>query len=407
MKLGRVSLLGWILIGFVLGAVVGLAVGPPIRAIKPLGDLLVRLLLFIVVPIVFFTLSVATAGVTGAKFGRMFSKTVLFYYGTAIAGLIIAFLVVLPTGISMPLPPEVKAMEVREPPPLTTVLLEIVPTNPVAALAEAKWLQIIFTAILVGVAIGAVGKPAEPLLHLLTAARDVTFRLVGWLLYYAPIGVFALIAWTVGVLGPRVLLPYLGLIGLVYLACVLHLLITYSGLLRFYAGLSPREFYRAVITAPLFAFSTASSGATLPVTLSVLKDKVKMPDTYAGFVAPLGATVNMDGTAMYQAIAAVFLANTFGVAVTPAVAVTIVLTAILASIGTAGVPGAGLIMLGMVLGAIGVPAGAGMALILGIDRILDMARTAVNVFDDLVCAAVIAHSEGEKLSSDLYVGRVG
>lgn len=401
--LKKISLTYWILIGFVVGVVVGLLVGPPIAVIKPLGDLLVRLLMFIVAPIIFFTLAVGVSGITGAKFGRMFGTTIGLYVATTALAIIIALLVIVPTGLSMPLPKEIKAMEVTPPPAMSKVFLEMVPTSGFDALAKNAWLQIIFAAMIIGIAMGFVGTAAKPLRDVLEAGMHVMLKVVRWVFYYAPIGVFALIAWTVGVVGPKVLPPYAGLIAIVYGVCLLHAGLSYSLLLRFVPKLNPLKFFDRIKEAPLFAFATCSSAATLPVTLKVLGDNVKVSETTRGFVAPLGATLNMDGTAMYQAVCAVFLANSFGVPITLQVLGLILVTAVLASIGTAGVPGAGLIMLGMVLGTVGVPAGAGMALILGIDRILDMPRTAINVTGDTVVAAMVGHIEGEKVGPELYV----
>lgn len=401
--LKKITVMQWILIGFLLGVIVGLIVGPPIAVIKPLGDLLVRLLMFIVAPIIFFTLAVGVSGISGAKFGRMFGWTTGLFIVTTALAIIIALLVILPTGLKMPLPPEIKEEKVTPPPPMVKVFLEMVPTNPFDALARAVWLQIIFAAIIIGIAIGSVGAAAKPARDVLVAGMEIMIRIVRWVFYYAPIGVFALIAWTVGVLGPKVLAPYAGLIIIVYLVCFIHAALSYSLLLRFVPKLNPLRYFDRIKEAPFFAFATCSSAATLPVTLRVLGEKVKMSDAVRGFVAPYGATVNMDGTAIYQACCAVFLANSFGVPITFEILGLILLTAVIASIGTAGVPGAGLIMLGMVLGAIGVPAGAGMALILGIDRVLDMARTSINVTGDTVVAAIVGHIEGERVASELYV----
>lgn len=401
--LKKMSLTSWIFIGFVVGIIVGLIVGPPIAVIRPLGDLLLRLLMFIVAPIIFFTLAVGIAGITGAKFGRMFGTAMGLFIATTALAIIIALLVAVPIGLSMPLPAEIKEITVTPPPPIGRVFLEIVPTSVVDGFARNAWLQIIFSAMVIGIATGFVGATAKPLRDVLEAGMHVMLRVVQWVFYYAPIGVFALIAWTVGTIGPRVLIPYAGLVVIVYGVCIIHAALSYSLLLRFVPKLNPLKFFGRVKEAPFFAFATCSSAATLPVTLRVLRDNVKMSETTRGFVAPLGATLNMDGTAIYQAVSAVFLANSFGVPITFEVLGLILVTAVIGSIGTAGVPGAGLIMLGVVLGTIGVPAGAGMALILGIDRILDMPRTAINVTGDLVVAALVGHIEGEKVAPELYV----
>jgi len=226
------------------------------------------------------------------------------------------------------------------------------------------------------------------------------FKVVQMVLYYAPIGVFGLIAWTVGNYGIAVLQPFAGLIAVVYLVAIIHVTVVYSLFLRGFAKINPLRFLARIKEAPFFAFVTCSSAGTLPVSMKVSQE-VGISKTTAGFVLPVGATVNMDGTAIYQAVAAVFIANAFGISLGIGEQVIIVVTALLASIGTAGVPGAGMIMLMTVLTAIGLPL-EGVALIAGVDRILDMARTTVNVLDDIVAAALVGATEGETFDPELY-----
>ncbi len=373
-------------------------------ALKPFGDLFVRLLKMLIVPLVFATLVVGVASITPAKLGRMGGWALLFYYGTGIIavsiGLILANITRIGTG--MPIG-ELAAVEAKAAPALSQVLLNIVPTNPVGAMAQGQILPIIFFAILFGIALNLAGKVAEPLYNIIDGMANAMFKLVRIVLYYAPIGVFALIGWTVAKYGAAVLLPFAALIAVCYLGYILHVGITYSLLLRFVAKVNPWKWLRAIKEAPVFAFVTCSSSATLPVTMRVCRENTGMSKETSGFILPAGSTLNMDGTGLYQGVAAIFLANAFGMDIGIVGNITILITALLASIGTAGVPGAGLIMLMVVMGAVGIPL-EGVAIIAGIDRILDMGRTAVNIIDDTVCAAVISRFEGEKLSPEVVVG---
>ncbi len=373
-------------------------------ALKPFGDLFVRLLKMLIVPLVFATLVVGVASISPAKLGRMGGWALLFYYGTGIIavsiGLILANITRIGTG--MPIG-ELAAVEAKAAPALSQVLLNIVPTNPVGAMAQGQILPIIFFAILFGIALNLAGKVAEPLYNIIDGMANAMFKLVRIVLYYAPIGVFALIGWTVAKYGAAVLLPFAALIAVCYLGYILHVGITYSLLLRFVAKVNPWKWLRAIKEAPVFAFVTCSSSATLPVTMRVCRENTGMSKETSGFILPAGSTLNMDGTGLYQGVAAIFLANAFGMDIGIVGNITILITALLASIGTAGVPGAGLIMLMVVMGAVGIPL-EGVAIIAGIDRILDMGRTAVNIIDDTVCAAVISRFEGEKLSPEVVVG---
>ena len=373
-------------------------------ALKPFGDLFVRLLKMLIVPLVFATLVVGVASISPAKLGRMGGWAILFYYGTGIIAVSIGLILANVTRIGTGMPiGELAAVEAKAVPALSEVLLNIVPTNPVGAMAQGQILPIILFAILFGIALNLAGKVAEPLYNVIDGMANAMFKLVSIVLYYAPIGVFALIGWTVAKFGVAVLLPFAALILVCYLGYALHVGITYSLILRFVAKVNPWKWLTKIKEAPVFAFVTCSSSATLPVTMRVCRENTGMSKETSGFILPAGSTLNMDGTGLYQGVAAIFLANAFGIDIGIGGNITIMITALLASIGTAGVPGAGLIMLMVVLGAVGIPL-EGVAFIAGIDRILDMGRTAVNVIDDTVCAAVVSRFEGEKLSPEVTVG---
>jgi len=398
----KIGLLERVLIGFVVGVIVGAIVGPAASSIKFFGDIFIRLLQMLVIPLVFSTLAVGVAGVGGVKLGRVFGKTLFFYYITCIFALIIGLTMAnafnVGTGITLG---ELAQMEIQTPPPFRDVILNIIPTNIVDAMARATMLQVVFFAIVFGIAMGWAGQASEMVKSLLQSIADTMYKMVSMVLLYAPIGVFALMAWTVGNHGLSVLKPFGTLILVVYVGCLIHVFVVHAIFVRIFCKINPFRFLNKVKEAPIYAFTTTSSSATLPVTLRVVR-QAGVSDSVSGFVLPIGATLNMDGTALYQTVAAVFVANAFGLSLSLQQQVIIAVTAVLASIGTAGVPGAGLIMLMTVLSSAGIPV-EGVALIAGIDRILDMARTSVNVVDDITAAAMVATTEGERLSEDLYV----
>jgi len=272
-------------------------------------------------------------------------------------------------------------------------ILEMVPTNPFVSFQEMNMLQIIVFALFFGLGITLIGKAAQPAYDFINAVAEIMYKLVGIIMEFAPFGVFGLIAQTVGAHGVDVLLPLFKVILAVYLGCILHALAVYSGSVALFSPISPLRFFRTMMPATLVAFSSCSSSGTLPVTMKAAEE-LGVSKSVSSFVLPLGATVNMDGTALYQGVCALFIAQAYGLELSLAQQLTIVLTATLASIGTAGVPGAGLVMLTMVLTSVNLPL-EGLALVAGIDRILDMARTAINVTGDGAAAVVVAATEGE------------
>jgi Na+/H+-dicarboxylate symporter len=397
-----------IAIALVLGAVLGAVIGDPITALKPLGDLFIRLLKMIVVPIVLFTLVVGAASIHPSKLGRIGVGIVIFYLITsAIAvaiglGMANAF----QPGKGLALAGKEKVISVT-PPSAVDVVLNIVPTNPFSAIAQGKILQIIFFAIVVGIALSylreskdeRISRVAKTTLDVFDALAEVMYKIVRGILEYAPIGVFALIAYIIAKQGPGVLGPLGVVVAALYIGLFIHIFIVYGGILAT-IKLSIIKFLNGAKEAMLTAFVTRSSSGTLPVTMKVAEEELGIDRGVFSFTLPLGATINMDGTAMYQAICAIFIANAVGIPLTFGQQLLIVLVAVMASIGTAGVPGAGAIMLVMVLEAIGLPLEAGSAvaiayaMILGIDAILDMGRTMVNVTGDLTGSTLISKLEG-------------
>jgi DAACS family dicarboxylate/amino acid:cation (Na+ or H+) symporter len=280
----------------------------------------------------------------------------------------------------------------KQAPPLTQVLAEIVPTNPVAAMAEGNMLQVIVFALLFGVAVTMSGARGRHVLNFFNDLDVVIMHMVEWIMRLAPYGVFALIARTFATQGLELLLPlaayFLTLTG----ALAIQLFVTYPLLLRLLASLNPLTFLKKLRDPAAFAFSTASSGATIPVTLRTVEYKMGVKNSIASFTVPLGATINMDGTAMMQGVATVFIANVYGVDLSATDYLLVVLTATLASVGTAAIPAVGLVTLAMVLGQVGLPV-EGIALIIGVDRLLDMMRTTVNVSGDCAVSCIVAQSE--------------
>ena len=385
-----------ILIGFAIGAVVGLIVGPSIAVVKPLGDLFIRLIKMLIVPLVFCSLVVGASSIGDLrKLGRVGGKTIVYFLvTTAIAiALAIIFAVILnPAGGYIF--KQVGIYEAKPMPKAADVILNLVPTNALNAMVTDNMLQIIVFALFVGIAISLIGEKGKPALSFFESIAEIMYRIVGMIMNFAPIGVFALIAWVVGTSGAEVLIPLAKVIFVVYFVNILHAIIVYSGAVYIWGKIRPSQFFSGFFEAMAVAFSTCSSSATLPISMHCAQNNLGVSKEISSFVQPLGATINMDGTAIYQGVCAVFIAGVFGIKLGLSQYLMIIVAATLASIGTAGVPGAGMIMLGLVLETVGLPL-EGILFVAGIDRILDMIRTCMNVTGDAAGAIVIASSEGE------------
>ncbi len=403
-----------VLIGFVLGAIVGVvmsAIGRPdiMAAIKPLGDVLIRLLKMIVAPIVLFSLVVGAASIKPSRLGRVGVEIMVYYILTSACAVAIGLVM---ARIFIPLIPMTlagaghKAIAVKAPPSPIQILLNIIPTNPFAALVEGKVLQIIFFAIILGIAIAFLMESKVERLReigstvykVFDGLAECIYKIVRGILEYMPYGVFALIGYVTATYGPKVLGPLAIVVVALYVGLFTHIFGVYGSILAIGARTSIFRFLRGAKEPMLTAFVTRSSSATLPVTMNAAERNFGISRGIYAFTLPLGATINMDGTAMYQAIATAFVAHMLGVPLTIDKQLMIILTAVLASIGTAGVPGAGLIMLAMVLEAVGLPltnpqVAMAYSMIAGIDVILDMGRTMVNVTGDLVGTLLVARIE--------------
>ena len=402
--LSNIALWKKILIGLILGVAVGAFLGADAEYIKPLGTLFINAIKMLIVPLVFCSLVVGVTSMQDTKkMGRIGFKTVAIYmFTTALAisiGLGIGSIFEPGAGLNMVATSETVA---KDAPSLVDTVLAMVPKNPVGALAAGNILQIIVFALGLGIALTLIGEKGKPVVRVFESFAEAMYKLTEIVMSFAPIGVFALSAWVAGKYGLDILLPLAKVIAAVYIGCIIHVLFVCGGLVGILAKLNPVRYFKGITDAQMVAFTTTSSSGTLPVSMRCAHEKLGVSRGISSFTLPLGATINMDGTALYQGVCALFIAQAFGIDLSGADYVTIVLTATLASIGTAGVPGAGLIMLSLVLSTVGLPM-EGLAIIAGIDRILDMARTTVNVSGDLMVSVLIGKSENE-LNESVYLG---
>lgn len=402
----KFNLVTQIFIAFIIAIILGVIFGSSIHVLQPLGDLFLRLIKFIIAPLILATLVVGVSSNGDPKqLGRMGLKTVVYYLLTTgvaiIIGLAVAFAFSPGKGLNISVSDSEMAKEAanQEPQSVITTFLNIVPENPFNALAEANILQIIFFALFIGLAITLIGEKAQPVYRFFDGFAEIMYKITGIIMKFAPIGVLGLVAPVIGEYGLSVLMPLIKVILAVLVACIVHAILVYSSAVKIFAKMNPLTFFKGITPAAIVAFSTASSAGTLPVTLKNTQENLGVPNKISSFVLPLGATINMDGTAIYQGVSVIFIAQFYDLDLSLMQLLTVVLTTVLASIGTAGVPGAGLIMLTMVLTSIGLPL-EGIALIAGIDRILDMLRTSVNIVGDASAAVVVAGSEKELENRD-------
>ena len=404
----KLSLTSKIVIGMVSGIVLGIilqltiADHPWVQSFlinglfTVVGEIFISSLMMLVVPLVFVSLVLGTSALSDpAKLGRLGGKAIgLYLFTTAIAiSIAIAAALLVRPGDGMNLTTEA-SFDAAEAPSFGQVLIDMVPRNPINAMAEGNMLQIIVFAVLFGVALTLVGKPGERLKGFFEDFNTVIMKLVLLLMAVAPYGVFALMTRLFADLGFETIGNLLKYFLLVLTVLIIHGLVTYPVMLKAFTGLNPLIFLRKMRNAQLFGFSTASSNATIPVTLETARRKLGVSNSVSSFTVPLGATINMDGTAIMQGVATVFIAQVYGVDLTLVDYMMVIATATLASVGTAGVPGVGLIMLAMVLQQVGLPV-EGIALIIGVDRLLDMTRTAVNITGDCMVTTIIGKSEGQ------------
>ena len=366
------------------------------------GKMFVNALKMLVVPLVLFSLICGVCGIGDIKLlGRIGSKCIVLYLFTTAVAIASAIGIAATIGIGegMNATTDTKFTG-KDAPPLSDVLIDIIPSNPIQAMASGEMLSIIFFAILTGISILMVGENARTLVETIERMNEVMMKMVGLIMSFAPYAVFCLLAKAMANLGFDLFLNLVGYVFVLIGVLLLHMLITLQAVLAFLGRLNPLVFLAKMRNVQVFAFSTSSSNATIPVTLRTVTERLGVNNSVASFSVPFGATINMDGTAIMQGVATVFIANMYNVELGMSGYLMVILMSVLASIGTAGVPGVGLIMLSMVFAQVGLPL-EGIGLILGVDRLLDMVRTAVNVTGDAVVSTVVAKSEG-KLEESIF-----
>ena len=406
----RIGLTGWIFIALLAGIIVGVACNVAVPADSPVDSFLVegvfylvgqgfiRLMQMIVAPLVFCSIVCGAASIgSGKALGKVGGVTVLLYLLTT------AVAVVMALGIASLVNPgvglDMSSIQTQEPTAsaestsVIDTLLNIIPSNVFTALSQGTMLQIIFFALILGVILGQLGNQVDVVRRFFDQFNAVMMKMVGLVLKVAPVGVFCLISRTFANLGFDAIVPVAKFVGGTYIGLALQLFVVYMLLLFLFARVNPLRFLRKMLPVVAFAFSTSSSNATIPLNMETLEKKIGVSPKIASFTIPLGATINMDGTAIMQGVAVVFAAQAFGIDLGAAGYLTVILTATLASIGTAGVPGVGTIMLAMVFSAVGLPAEC-ISMIMGVDRIVDMGRTAINVTGDAVVTTIVAKLNG-------------
>ncbi|OPJ56376.1 dicarboxylate/amino acid:cation symporter [Alkalithermobacter paradoxus] len=412
----KASLTSKIFAGLILGAIFGIILSKVpggfikdtllINGIfKLAGRGFINGIRMLVVPLVFVSLVCGSAAIGDVKkLGRVGVKTLGFYMVTTAIAITIALVLgnVINPGVGLDLS-KVMTSEptIGQASPLVDIIIDMIPINPIQSMAEGSMLQIIVFSLLTGLSIALVGEKAQPVFKIFESLNEVIMKMVGVVMLFAPYGVFALIANTFATVGFDAMWPLAKYMIGVLLALAIHATATYMGILSLIGKLNPVIFFKKFAPTMSVAFSTSSSNATLPLTIETAEEKLGVSKSVASFTLPLGATINMDGTAIMQGVAVVFISQIYGIELSLQAFLTVIVTATLASVGTAGVPGVGLITLSMVLQSVGLPV-EGIALIIGIDRLLDMSRTVVNITGDTVCTLVVAKSEGEFDESIYY-----
>ena len=374
-----------------------------IEILSALGAIFISSLKLMVVPLVFFSLVTGVAQITdSAKLGSISIKAIFLYLATTSIAISLAlfFSNFIDIGSGAGLVSEAKFVA-PSPPSLKEVFVNIFPTNPIAAMANGEMLQIIVFSLLVGLGVKSLSSSTN-LINFFDSGNNLMLKIVEFIIWFAPIGIFCLLTDIFSQIGFSIIYDLAGYFFLLIAVLLFHGIFIYSFFLYFFTRLNPIVFYSKLKEVIFFAFSTSSSSATMPLTLKTAKDKLGVDQSVASFTIPLGATINMDGTAIMQGVATVFIAQVYGIDLTMMDFLMVILTATLASIGTAGVPGVGLIMLAMVLQQVGLPV-EGIALIIGVDRLLDMVRTSVNVCGDSMIACLISSSENN-LSQEIFYG---
>ena len=412
----KIGLTGRIFIGLILGAITGVIFHYLIPEgyvrdtvfvngiFYVVGQGFLRLMQMLVVPLVFCSLVCGSSAIGDtATLGKVGVKTLAFYLATTALAITVAIGVgnVVNPGVGLDVSSIQKSeVSIAESTSFADTLLNIIPKNPIGALADGDMLPIILFAIIVGIILAKLGSRVETVSNFFAQFNDVMMEMTSMVMHVAPIGVFCLIAKTFSGIGFSAFVPLLKYMLGVLLALAIHCFVIYMGLLKIFTGLNPVKFIKKFFPVMAFAFSTATSNATIPLSVETLERKMGVSRKISSFTIPLGATINMDGTAIMQGVAVVFAAQAYGIHLGVNGYLTVIATATLASIGTAGVPGVGLVTLSMVFTSVGLPVEA-IALIMGIDRILDMTRTAVNITGDAVCTTIVA-KQNKAVNVDVF-----
>lgn len=387
-----------VIAALVLGIIAGYLLGEKAESIKWIGDLFIRSIKMLIVPLIFFSLVSGIAALGDLKkLGNVGGKALMLFLFTALVSISLGLTmgtvfepgvglnVTLPDGANIPPPADLS---------WTDRLLALVPENPVMTMAEGQILPLIIFAVMFGISLLMAGKEAEPIIRLVDAGAAVMQKMTMIVMELTPLGVFALMAWVMGTFGFAALIPLATMVGLNYAGCLIIILLVYPLILKTIAKLPVVDFYRGILDAQVVAFSTASSNAALPVTLRCVQRNLGVSRSVSSFVVALGATINMNGTAMYLGLVAIFGAQLYGIDLTLTSYLLIALTATLGSVGAAGIPGSGLIMMSLVLTSIGVPLET-IAFVAGINHIMDMMRTMTNVTGDATVAVAVGRMAGE------------
>lgn len=365
--------------------------------IEILGTGFINAIKMLVVPLVFISLVCGSSSMGDVKkLGRIGVKTMCFYLLTTALAISIALGIgkLINPGFGLDMSNLItQETTIGESKSLTEIILGIIPTNPIQSLANGEMLQIIFFALLLGIAMSMIGKKADPVRKFFESTNEICMKMVSVIMAFAPYGVFALITKTFSTVGFEAFASLLKSMVAVLLALFVQAILVYSGMIKGLTGLKLKPFFKNFANVAAVTFSTASSNAALPLTIETMED-LGVDNSVASFTLPLGATINMDGTAITQGVACIFISQIYGIELGFSSLITIILTATLASIGTAGVPGVGMITLSMVLSSVGLPI-EGVGLIMGVDRLLDMTRTTVNVMGDCACTLIVSNSENE------------
>ncbi len=411
----KISLTSQILLSLILGIVFGIIANTFLPGsfnneaskwiLVPLGKMFINAIKMLVVPLVLCSLITGAASIGDIrKLGRVGGKIFAFYLMTTALAVTLALFIanLVDPGVGTSLAAVGKEFKAVQAPFIMDMFVNMIPTNPIESLVKGEMLQIIFFAIIFGVSMTMLGDATKPLFNVINQINEVLLKIIGLVMFTAPIGVFALISNVIMFQGVAVLLPLMKYALTIVVGLIIQVVVVYALSLKILGKVNPLQFFKKFWPVMTVAFSTSSSNATIPVNLEVCEEKLGVPKSIASFTIPFGATVNMDGTAIMQGVATIFLAQLYNIPLTFQSMIMVIITATLASIGTAGVPGAGMVMLSMVLLQVGIPV-EGIPIILSIDRILDMMRTVVNVTGDAVGTVIVANSEKE-LNLEKYNG---